>query len=124
VFKRWIEDLVDETPDDPAKTTGAGATSTMRLREGGKIRAYRCVMTAWDAPRHLALRLTGGSFSEGMGMDIDYRVTPEGGGCRLDQVVVMPLKGLFVLMAPLIWLGSRVNARKTLGKLSEIAAKK
>jgi carbon monoxide dehydrogenase subunit G len=122
LIQRWVEDLVDDTPDDPAKTTGVGVASTMRLREGGKVRSYRSVMTAWDAPRHLALRLTGGSFAEGMAMDIDYRVTPEGAGCRLDQVVVMPLKGVFVLMAPLIWLGSRANARKTLGKLAEIAA--
>jgi carbon monoxide dehydrogenase subunit G len=124
LIPRWIEDLVDDTPDDPAKTTGVGVASTMRMREGGKISAYRSVMTAWDAPRHLALRLTGGSFAEGMAMDIDYRVTPEGAGCRLDQVVVIPLKGVFVLMAPLIWLGSRANARKTLGKLAEIAAAK
>jgi carbon monoxide dehydrogenase subunit G len=122
LIKRWIEDLVDDTPDDPARTTGVGVTSTMRLREGGKIQSYRCVMTAWEHERRLALQLTGGSFAPGMAMDVEYRIAPDAGGTRLDYDVQVPMKGVFRLMAPLIWLVSRGNARKTLGKLAEIAA--
>jgi carbon monoxide dehydrogenase subunit G len=123
LIKRWVEDLVDDTPEDPARTTGVGVVSTMRLREGGKTRSYRSVMTAWEPPRRLALRLTGGSFAEGMAMDVEYRIAPDGAGCILEQDVAVPLKGWFVLMAPLVWIGSRANARKTLGKLAEIAPK-
>ncbi len=124
VIKRWLEDLVDDTPEDPTKTSGVGVVSTMRIREGGKIQSYRCVMTAWDPERRVALRLTGGSFGEGMAMDVDYRITPEAPGCRLDYEVDVPLKGWFVLMAPVIWLASRVGSRKQLGKLAEVASEK
>jgi carbon monoxide dehydrogenase subunit G len=121
-IKRWLDDLVDETPEDPAKTTGVGAVSTMRIREGGKIQSYRSVITAWEPDRRVALQMTGGSFGQGMAMDIDYRITPEAQGCRLDYAVEIPLKGMFILMAPMLWLFSRMNAHKALGKLAKVAS--
>ena len=123
-LKQWIEDLVDDTPEDPAKTSGVGVVSTMRLREGGKIQSYRCVVTAWEPERRVALQMTGGSFGPGMAMDIDYRITPEAQGCRLDYAVEVPLKGMFILIAPMIWLFSRINAHKALGKLAKVASQK
>ena len=122
LIKRWLADLVDDTPEDPAKTSGVGVVSTMRLREGSKIQSYRCVTTAWEHERRVAIRLTGGSFADGMAMDVDYRITPAGEGSRLDYEVHVPLKGVFILLAPVMWIASRGNARKTLGKLAEIAA--
>lgn len=123
LIKTWLEDLVDDTPDDPSRTSGVGVRSTMRIREGRKVQTYQSVTTAWVPERHVAIRLTGGSFANGMAMDVDYRIAPEGTGSRLDYVVDVPLKGIFVLMAPLIWIGSRSNASKALAKLAEVAAK-
>ena len=122
-IKTWLEDLVDDVPDDPSHTSGVGVRSTMHLREGKKVQTYHSVTTAWEPQRRVAIQLTGGSFARGMAMDVDYRITPEGAGSRLDYVVEVPLKGFFVLMAPLIWIGSRSNANKALTKLAEVAAK-
>lgn len=123
LIKTWLEDLVDDTPDDPSRTSGVGVHSTMRLREGRKIQTYRSVTTAWEPQRRVAIQLTGGSFAQGMAMDVDYRITPEGAGSRLDYEVTVPLKGFFILIAPLIWIGSRANAGKALSKLAEVAGK-
>lgn len=120
--KRWLTDLVDETPEDPAKTSGVGAASRMRIREGSKVNTYRSVVTAWEPNRRLAVRLTEGSFAPGMAMDVTYTITAAPGGCLLDFDVEVPLKGiLFKLMAPLIWIMSAANARRDLGKLATLA---
>lgn len=122
-IKTWLEDLVDDVPDDPSRTGGVGVRSTMRLREGKKVQTYRCVTTAWEPRRRVAIQLTGGSFAEGMAMDVDYRIAPEGTGSRLDYAVNVPLKGFFVVIAPLIWIGARANGAKALRKLAEVAGK-
>jgi hypothetical protein len=123
LLKRWITTLVDETPEDPSKTSGVGVVSTMRLREGNKIVAYRCVVTKWEHERCLAIRISGGMFIEGMEMDVEYDISPRpGGGMLLDYDVRVPLKGFaFVLMAPLMWLMSMMNANKDLSKLQTLA---
>lgn len=118
---RWISAFVDEVPDDPAKA-GVGATSTLRLREGRKVVAYRSVVTMWEEPRRLAIRLTGGTFPEGMAMDVEYRLAADGAGTVLDFDSRATLKGLlFVLMAPLIRLAAGANAKRDLAALKRLA---
>jgi hypothetical protein len=119
--KQWITQLVDETPDDPARV-GAGAGSTIRMREGGKIVTYRSVVTAWEPERRLAIRLSGGSFAPGMEMDIVYALSQGEGGTILDYDAQVPLKGImFKLMAPIIWLVAASTAKKDLAKLRALA---
>ncbi len=115
--------MEDETPEDPAKTEGVGAVSTMRLREGGKLVSYRCVVTAWEPRRRLAVRLSGGSFAPGMEMDVVYELSnDEMARTTLDYDVQVPLVGLFYkLLAPLIWLMAASNAKKDLAKLCALA---
>jgi carbon monoxide dehydrogenase subunit G len=94
------------------------------LREGGKVTAYRDVVTRWEPEKALAIRLSGGSFAAGMHMDVTYVITERAGACVLDYDVACELKGLVCkLMAPLIWVGSRVNAKKSLDALSAIASR-
>ena len=120
--KQWISQLVDETPDDPAHN-GLGATSTIRIREGNGIVSYRCVVTAWEPRNRLAIQLSGGSFAEGMEMEVEYLLAPgDEGGTLLDYDVRVPLTGLvFKLLAPIIWLVSVNNARRDLSKLAALA---
>lgn len=122
LLQQWVSSLVDETPEDPARTTGAGAASTMRLREGKKIVVYRSVVTAWEPERRIAVRLSGGSFAPGMEMDVTYDIAPHAGGTSLDYDVRVPMKGLFFkLMAPLFRLMAMTNANKDLSTLKELA---
>ena len=123
IQKQWLVDVIDDIPDDPAKR-GAGAFSTMRIREGGKVQVYRSLVTAWEPERKLAIQLTGGSFAAGMAMDVTYAIASDDAGSVLDYDVIVPLQGFaFKLMAPLIWVVSQSNARKALDKLAEVSRK-
>jgi hypothetical protein len=122
LLEQWVSQWVDETPDD-SPGTGLGASSTLRLREGGKIVTYRSVVTAWEPERKLAIRLSGGSFPPGMEMDIIYELH---WGDRnitfLDYDATIPLKGIaYKLLAPIIWLACVSNARTDLAKLKVLA---
>lgn len=119
--KRWITQLVDETPDD-ASAVGLGTTSTMRMQEGDKVVPYRCKVTAWEPERHLTIQLTGGTFAEDMAMDVKYDLVPALAGTTLDYDVVVPMKGFaFKVLTPLIWLAASSNSTKDLAKLSVVA---
>jgi carbon monoxide dehydrogenase subunit G len=122
ILKQWISQLVDETPDDPAQH-GQGALSTLYMREGKKIVAYRSMVTAWQPERRLAIRLSGGSFGQGVEMDVLYELSREAGARTiLNYDVNVPLKGvLFRLMAPILWLASASNAKRDLAKLVTLA---
>jgi hypothetical protein len=119
--RQWITQLVEETPDNPGRV-GLGAGSTVKMREGGKIVTYRSAVTAWEPERRLAIRLSGGSFSPGMEMDVAYDLSLGETGTFLDYDVQVPLKGfVFKLMAPIIWLAAASNAKKDLAKLRGLA---
>ena len=121
LLKEWVPGYVDETPEDPARTRGVGVASTMRLREGSRISTYRCVVMRWEPERAVAIRLTGGAFAKDMHMDVDYEITPLERGCRVDYRVQCAMKGLYILLAPVIWLVSRGNATKALTTLARVA---
>ncbi len=119
--KKWISQLVDETPDG-GPHTGVGARSTMRMKEGNKTVSYACVVTAWEPERRLAIRLTEGSFAPGMAMDVVYGLSAADGGTWLDYDVRVPMVGLkFKLLMPLIWLVSLGNVKKDMAKLAALA---
>lgn len=119
--KRWITQLVDETPDD-ASAVGVGATSSMRLREGDQVVTYRSKVTAWEPERHLSIQLTGGTFAEDMAMDVRYDLVPEAAGTTLDYDVVVPMKGFASkVLTPLLWLVASTNSIKDLARLSVVA---
>lgn len=123
LLKEWVPDYVDETPDGPVHE-GVGAASTMRLREGSKVVAYKSVVTAWERERRVAIRITGGSFPKGMHIDVGYGITPSEGGCLLDYDVDYQLRGFFRLMAPIMWLATRGNSDKALTKLASAATRR
>jgi carbon monoxide dehydrogenase subunit G len=122
LLKQWVSNLVDETPDDP-KRNRLGALSTIQMREGTKVVAYRSVVTAWEPERRLAIRLSGGSFAKGMAMDVQYVLSrPNGIRTLLDYDATVSLKGLFfTLLGPIIFLASATNARKDLANLKTLA---
>jgi len=118
--KRWLPEVVDHIPDDPARKDGVGATSTLKIQEGKRIVDYRETITAWEPGRVLAIRLSGGSLGS-MSMDVTYRFVPEAKGTRLDYEAQMETKGLFILLAPLFKLISGAKVGGTLARFSEAA---
>ena len=120
ILKEWVPGFVDEVPEDPAVTSGVGAASIMRLREGSRVSTYRSVVTRWEPERAVEIRLTGGSFRSDMHMDVGYDVTPTARGCRLDYRAACAMKGLFLLVAPVFWLAGRANATKALARLATV----
>lgn len=123
LLKQWISTLVDETIDDPSKT-GLGALSTIHIREGKKIVAYRSLVTVWEPEHRLAIRMSGGSFPLGMEMDITYELSSaEGSETRLDYNVRAQLQGvMFKLMGPIMCLVGAGNAKRDLAKLEALAS--
>lgn len=118
--KRWLPEVVDHIPDDPARPEGVGAISTLKIQEGKRIVDYRETITAWEPGRVLAIRLAGGSLGN-MSMDVSYTFTPESGGTRLDYEAAMEMKGLFILLAPLFKLISGSKVRGTLERFAKAA---
>jgi uncharacterized protein YndB with AHSA1/START domain len=122
LVKQWITNMVDDIPEHPGRPIGVGTRSTMRLREGKRIRDYTCIITAWEPGKHLAIRMAGGSFAPGMEMDVRYQLSPvPEGRTLLDFDVQVPMKGWFRLMAPLFKLMAAGNTNRELAKLQEVA---
>ena len=94
----WMEGVVDQTPTSPAPV-GVGSTYTTRIREGGKTVAYDVVITEYEAPERLSLRMTSAAHP-GMAMQIEYRLVQLDEGTRLEYVGEAELRGLYRLMAP------------------------
>ncbi|QJR09787.1 hypothetical protein DSM104443_00837 [Usitatibacter rugosus] len=118
--KRWLPEVVDHIPDDPAKQDGVGATSTLKIQEGKRVVDYRETITAWEPGRVLAIRLSGGSLGK-MTMDVTYRFVPEANGTRLDYEADMEMKGLFILLAPLFKIISGSKVGGTLARFAQAA---
>ncbi len=101
--QQWMEGLLESTPTSEGPSR-PGSTFVMKIREGRRVAEYAGEVTSRDEPRHLAVRLAGGSLG-GAPMDVDYRFTDLGGRTRLDyRVDFEPQRGklLFKLLGPLL----------------------
>ena len=60
-MKQWMKGLEEIVPDAPGPAR-AGATYRMRIREGRKVTEYREELLAYEPPRRIRFKITGGSF--------------------------------------------------------------
>jgi carbon monoxide dehydrogenase subunit G len=116
--------------NEQSEPRGVGSTFRMRIQEGRKAADYDGEVTAYDPPRHLAVRFGGGALPKGMCMRVDYRLTPLGGRTRLDYVAeadTARLPWVFKLLMPLAQLFGRLQLRgflRTLQRLAEEEGRK
>jgi carbon monoxide dehydrogenase subunit G len=125
--KLWMKGLLE---NEQAGPRGVGATFRMTIREGRKAEEYRGEVTAYDPPRHLAVRFGGGAM-KGLSMQVDYRLAPlVDGGTRLDYVAAADrasLPWVLKLLMPLAQLFGRLQLRgflRTLKRLAEEEGRK
>jgi uncharacterized protein YndB with AHSA1/START domain len=117
--KQWLQG-VEETRyvNDYDPVNPVGAKFKQQIREGGRVKEYDGEVLAFDRPRHLAVRLTCPQFH----VDVDYRLTPENGGTRLDYTAdVFSSQLFFRLMVRIFGFLMRSILRKQMSKLKEIA---
>jgi hypothetical protein len=120
--KLWLKGLLSNelTSAGPVR---AGSTFHMRIKEGRKVGEYDGEITAHEPPRHLGLRFWGGGL-KGLVMQVDYRLSEEGGRTRLDYAAKFEGRcGLLLrLLLPLLRLFGKMQLRsffKTLKRLAE-----
>ena len=119
--KRWMKGLLANEQTGPR---GVGSTFRMTIQEGRKAAEYQGEVTAYDPPRHLAVRFGGGAFPKGMCMHVDYRLVPQVGRTRLDYVAEAGgarLPWVFRLLMPLLQLFSRLQLNSFLRTLKRLA---
>jgi hypothetical protein len=121
--KLWLKGLLSNelTSEGPVRP---GSTFRMCIQEGRKVGTYDGEITAHEPPRHLGLRFWGGALPAGLTMQVDYRLSEEGGRTRLDYEANMEGRcGFFLrLLLPLVKVFSKMQLRsflKTLKRLAE-----
>jgi uncharacterized protein YndB with AHSA1/START domain len=117
--KLWLQG-VEETryigAYDPANPVGA--TFKQKIREGGRVKEYDGEVTAFAKPKHLAIRLFSPQFS----VDVDYRLTPQDDGTRLDYAADVSCHHWMVrFMVRLFAFFMRGIVKKQMLKLKELA---
>ena len=119
--KLWMKGLEENRLVDGG-TTRAGARIKMRIKEGRRRSEYDGEITAYDRPRHLALRFWGGAFPKGVEMHVDYRLENLAGRTRLHYVGWCELKGFWMrLFGPLMKLFAGIQLNSFLKKLKRLA---
>lgn len=83
--KLWIKGLLLNESTSPGKE-GAGSTFRLLIQEGRKAAEYQGEVTAYERPRRVEIRFWGGNFPKALSMRVDYRLSEEAGGTRLDYV--------------------------------------
>lgn len=118
--KKWMIGLVDIEPTSDIRH-GVGATSLIRMNEGGNASVMESILTAYERPTHLALELRGRNAPAPM--NVDYQLTDMGGrSTRLDYLMACELRGVAKALGFLFgWLArSQVaNYLKGLKRLAE-----
>jgi uncharacterized protein YndB with AHSA1/START domain len=118
-LKLWMDGLEDtvytsaRNPENPV-----GTRFKQRIREGGRVQEYEGEVTAYEKPKHLAVRI-GNNYFIALA---DYRLTPTAAGTRLDYSCDITCHSwLFRIMAVLFgWLTKRI-LRKQMVKLKRLA---
>lgn len=118
-LKLWMEGLEETiytTEFDPQNPVGA--KFKQKIREGGHVQEYDGEVTAYDKPKHLAVRI----FSPHFSVQVDYRFTAEGAGTRLDYSADICAYRWYIRLMILAfgWFTRRI-LRKQMTKLKELA---
>jgi uncharacterized protein YndB with AHSA1/START domain len=80
-IKLWMRGLEETVyASEPNRADPVGTRFTQRIRQGRRVAEYEGVVTAYDKPRHLAVRIGNEKFA----FDVDYRFTDLGGRTQLD----------------------------------------
>lgn len=94
--RRWMRGLEETVyPDGPEQEHRTGTRFRQRIRKGSRIADYDGVVTVFEPPRHLELRIGGGG-GGGMTMRVDYRLEAVGNRTRLTYETEMEDAGWFV----------------------------
>ena len=94
--RRWMRGLEETVyPDGPEQEHRPGTRFRQRIREGARIADYDGMITVFDPPRRLELRIGAG---DGMTMRVDYRLEAIGNRTRLSYETEMEDAGWFVRM--------------------------
>lgn len=89
-LKLWMPDVVETLyPDGKAAGDPVGTRFVQRIREGGRVRAYSGVVTAYEPRRLLGVRLGDGRNFE---TDVVYRLKDRGAATTLDYRCDVRLK--------------------------------
>lgn len=87
----WMPEIVETTyPDGRDGADPVGTRFLQKLKEGGRVKEYPGVVTAYEPPRLLAIRMGEGSFT----VDVTYRLAEDAGGTRLDYRADITLASL------------------------------
>jgi uncharacterized protein YndB with AHSA1/START domain len=117
--KLWMRGLEETVyASKPSRADPVGTRFTQRIRQGKRIAEYEGVVTAYDKPRHLAVRIGNEKFA----FDVDYRLTDLGGRTQLDYAasgvdptgVARPAGAFFA------WVTRRIAA-KQMRRLKKVA---
>ena len=120
--KQWMKGLeeIKVTSEGPKR---AGSKFRMRIKEGGKTAEHEGQVTAYERNRHLGIRFWGGSFQEGMVMNVDYRLADLNGRTRLDywcKLDFPPQGFLMRLFMPVGVFFARMQLRGFMKKLKSL----
>jgi uncharacterized protein YndB with AHSA1/START domain len=118
-LKLWMDGLVETRYlSEPDPHNPVGAKFKQKIKEGGRIVEYDGEVTAYQKPKHLAVRIGNKHFA----VDVDYRFTPTADGTRLDYACSMHNPGLLARVMGFLfgWLTRRI-LRKHMTKFKELA---
>lgn len=120
--KLWMKGLIDV--QTVAGDGSAGTRFKMKIQEGTKVVEYDGEIVAFHPPRHLAMRLRGGSLKPGWSMVANYKLanrittTELDYGCWLEAPRVSLITRLLL---PLFKLGGWIQSKSALKELKEVA---
>lgn len=120
--KTWMHGLISNELVEGERGV-AGSKFKMLIKEGGKAQTYDGVLTACDAPCHLAVRFWGGCFGTDMKATADYKLREADGGTHLDYTCDFEGRmGFFMkLMSPVMMLFGKMHIKKMMKSLKQHA---
>lgn len=120
--KRWMIGLEENVPIE-GHGDRAGDKFRMRIREGGKTRAYIGELLTYTPPNKLVLRMSPEDAPDEFVVVVSYELNRVPGGTSLDYTCDLEMKQagcLMRLMAPIGYLFSRLLVRRILKNLKRV----